>query len=112
MRRIVRFLCLFLLLLCFSAASVAEAASQATQVQGVKSHVHTDAVTGAAKLRLVLDLNGPLTVPEAAVSAAVSVIRGSWAVQSEWYDTTKGEDDEVDVYSECSDSDVEEVWIE
>lgn len=70
LRRIVRFLCLFLLLLCFSAASVAEAASQATQVQGVKSHVHTDAVTGAAKLRLVLDLNGPLTVPEAAVSAA------------------------------------------
>lgn len=49
---------------------------------------------------------------EAAVSAAVSVIRGSWAVQSEWYDTTKGEDDEVDVYSGCTDSDVEEVWIE
>ncbi|WP_018703289.1 N-acetylmuramoyl-L-alanine amidase family protein [Anaeromusa acidaminophila] len=69
MRRIVCFLCLFLLLLCFSPISVTEAATQATQVQNVKSHVHIDAATGAAKLRLVLDLNGPLTVPEAAVSA-------------------------------------------
>lgn len=71
MQRIYARLCFFcLVLLCWGAAAVAAAAPQATQVLDFKSHVHTDAATGASRLRLVLDLDGPLSVPDAAVAAS------------------------------------------
>lgn len=44
---------------------------------------------------------------KAAVEAAVSVIRGSWFVDS---DLDGG--DELDVFSDCSEDDVTEVWVE
>ena len=44
-----------------------------------------------------------------AIEAAVQVIRGSWAVDSD-LDGDEGFD--IDVYSDCSEDDVAEVWVE
>jgi hypothetical protein len=46
-----------------------------------------------------------------AVRAAVSVVRGSWSVDST-LQATDEEDGWVDVYSDCSEDDVIEVWVE
>ena len=43
----------------------------------------------------------------AAIEAAVSVVRGSW-----WVDSDLDDENEVAVFSDCSEDDVTEVWVE
>lgn len=49
---------------------------------------------------------------EIAVNAAVWVIRGSWSVDVPEIDRGPDDDGWLDVYSDCSDSDVTEVRVE